>query len=369
MTSNISKLLSDFDKIILHENQSTHIDHVEDLVFLEGSNGAKKALECIVNTAKNPENISIKFDGYPALIFGNDANNRFSIMDKHMFNKSDGSGRSIYSPQDFVNYDTKRGVRRDSLYKSINNIWGGLQKSCYGDSGYYWGDLLFSDVLQPSNNTYMFKPNPNGITYKVKSNSNMGSLLANKVGGIAVHQYLNNNATSLNEAVEIQNGIGNLKNNSNILIIPTKLPVSTSISLDSKDVEHVSNEIEKCSGLIDQLMNSTSDKNIYTRYINNKIRSGNLQDLYNDFYDEKYNTKVNDYMRNNSLNVKALLTIWVLLYRLKMKVLNQLNKAYSNQDIVGYLDDGSISQEGFVSNKMKFVDRMGFSRQNFKNNS
>lgn len=361
-------ILSKIDNIVLTES-STHIDHVEDLVLLNGSNGAKRALNSIITTMNNPKDVSIKFDGYPALIFGNNANNKFIISDKHMFDKPDGSGRNIFSPQDFMKYDSNRGARRDSLYKSINNIWNGLKQSCNNNLGYYWGDLLFSSNLKPVGNEYVFKPNPNGLTYKVKCDSETGRLLENKVGGIAVHRFINSNARSLKEAVQVNDGIGNLKNNSNVAILPSSLPLNIVIKIDPKDIEHVSNEISKCSSMIDDLVNSTSDKNILTKYINNKVRSGNLQNLYHDFYDEKYNPKITDYMKNNPVKVKALLAVWTLLYRLKMKVLQQLNSATANQDIKGYLDDGTQSQEGFVSQNLKYIDRMGYSRQNFKNNT
>jgi hypothetical protein len=366
---NLSTILSKIDNIVLTEEASAHINHVEDLVLLNGSNGAKRALNSMVNTMNNPKDISIKFDGYPALIFGNNANNKFIISDKHMFDKSDGSGRNIFSPKDFMNYDTNRGVKRDSLYGAVNNIWNGLKQSCGNNLGYYWGDLLFANTLKPVGNDYVFKPNPNGLTYKVKCDSNTGRLLENKVGGITVHQFINSNARSLKEAVQVNDGIGTLKNNSNVALLPSSLPMNIVIKLDPKDIDHVSNEISKCSDMIDELINSTPNKNILTKYINNKVRSGNLSNLYNDFYDEQYNPKITDYMKNNPVKVKALLTIWTLLYRLKMKVLQQLNNVTSSQDIRGYLDDGTQTQEGFVSQNLKYVDRMGYSRQNFGNNT
>jgi hypothetical protein len=52
------------------------------------------------------------------------------------------------------------------------------------------------------------------------------------------------------------------------------------------------------------------------------------------------------------------------MYNLKMSVVNQLNKAAEVSPVKGYLQDGTETHEGFVSNGLKFVDRMGFSRQN-----
>ena len=52
------------------------------------------------------------------------------------------------------------------------------------------------------------------------------------------------------------------------------------------------------------------------------------------------------------------------MYKLKMSVVNQLNKAAEVSPVKGYLQDGTETHEGFVANGLKFVDRMGFSRQN-----
>ena len=182
---NIREFL-DFTKFI--KEDKGHSDHPEDLVLLRGLEGSNSALAAIQSCIKNPKNITIKWDGYPALIFGRGTNGKFSIMDKHMFNKKDGTGRQVYSPQEFIAYDKARGVDRSGLYNLINEIWPGLDKETQGTKGYYWGDLLFSQPLQDQNGSYIFRANPNGITYKVDTKSNIGKLFNNKVAGIAVHQ-------------------------------------------------------------------------------------------------------------------------------------------------------------------------------------
>ena len=47
-----------------------------------------------------------------------------------------------------------------------------------------------------------------------------------------------------------------------------------------------------------------------------------------------------------------------------MKVVPQLDKAAEESPVKGYLQDGTQTQEGFVSQGLKFVNRMGFARQN-----
>jgi hypothetical protein len=47
-----------------------------------------------------------------------------------------------------------------------------------------------------------------------------------------------------------------------------------------------------------------------------------------------------------------------------MNVVKQLDQAAEHSPVKGYLQDGTQTQEGFVSQGLKLVDRMGFSRQN-----
>ena len=103
----IAKSLRQLEKINLIEG-SGHLEHPEDLVFLNDEDGARNAIKQIEATIAQPGTITIKWDGYPALIFGRNAEGRFSIMDKHMFNKKDGTGRQVFSSKEFKAYDDAR---------------------------------------------------------------------------------------------------------------------------------------------------------------------------------------------------------------------------------------------------------------------
>ena len=199
LTEHLAKLQKTLDSINLVE-AAGHMDHPEDLVFLDDEPGARHALQQIEATIQSPNNITIKWDGYPALIFGRNPEGRFSIMDKHMFNKKDGTGREVFSSEEFQEYDTNRGVNRGDLYRIINAVWPGLEKSDRGSSGYYWGDLLFSQPLDAKDGLFTFKANPGGITYTVDVDSEAGHLLSGKQAGIAVHQFIPANAMTTNEA-------------------------------------------------------------------------------------------------------------------------------------------------------------------------
>jgi hypothetical protein len=353
-----------------------HLDHPEDLVFLDGSSGATQAVNAIVATAQNPQKVTIKWDGYPALIFGRGTNGKFTIMDKHMFNKKDGTGRVIYSPEQFIQYDKARGVDRTQLHAIISNIWEGLAKSMTG-KGYYWGDLLFSQPLKEQNGLYRFRANPNGITYTVDADSDMGKFLAGKNAGIVVHQYIPVNAESTDESQPLDGTIGTLKNASDVAIVPAKMPITPKITLDKTLVQSAKNAITKYGAAVDKLMSTAPQaasafQQLFTTYINKKIVAGDLNDLVLDFLEyietrpmtDSMREKLSQHIKANEDGVVGAFTIWAEIYKLKMNIVEQLNKAAESSSVKGYLQSGTQTQEGFVSQGLKFVDRMGFSRQN-----
>lgn len=353
-----------------------HLDHPEDLIFLDGAQGASRAIQATVNTVKNPAAVTIKWDGYPALIFGRGPNGKFSIMDKHMFNKKDMSGRQIFSPEQFVKYDQDRGVDRSGLHQLISEIWPGLEKSDKS-KGYYWGDLLFSQPLQDQNGMYKFRANPNGISYTVETNSEVGQLFKGKQAGIVVHQFIPAGAASTDEATPLDGTIGGLKNNSNVAIVPAKMPNTPKLTIDNKLVKDAQAAVSKYGPAVDELLNTAPQaaatfRGLFTTYINKKIVAGNLNNLVDGFMEyfnskpmtDAMKAKLTQHLQNNKEGLVGAFTIWIALYNLKMSIVDQLNRAAEASPVKGYLQDGTQTQEGFVSNGLKFVDRMGFSRQN-----
>ena len=375
LSESLAVLKSKIDKLSITEDKG-HLDHPEDLIFLGGSQGANRAVQSTIATVKNPATVTIKWDGYPALIFGRNTAGKFSIMDKHMFNKKDLTGRQVFSPEQFVQYDQARGVDRQGLHQIIAEIWPGLEKSDRS-KGYYWGDLLFAQPLQDQNGMYKFKANPNGITYTVETNSEVGQLFKGKQAAIVVHQFIPATAATTDEATPLDGGIGGLKNNSNVAIVPAKMPNTPKLAINTKLVNKASSDIKKYGAAVDQLMNTAPQaanafKGLFTVYINKKIVAGDLNNLVDGFMEffnsrpmtDAMRTKLAQHLEANKAGLVGAFTIWASLYQLKMSVVDQLNKAAEASPVKGYLQDGTQTQEGFVANGLKFVDRMGFSRQN-----
>jgi hypothetical protein len=354
-----------------------HLDHPEDAIFIGGSSYASTAVQACVLATQNPQLVTIKWDGYPALIFGRGSNGKFAIMDKHMFNKAGGVGRTAYTPEMFRKYDLDRGVDRSDLHRILAQIWPGLSKEDKG-SGYYWGDLLFSQPLQDQNGLYKFRANPNGIMYTVDTNSDIGKLLTGKSAGIAVHQYIPVNSASTDDAKSLNGSIGQLKNSSNVAIVPSAMPNPPKLKADAKMVKNCNTAIQQYGAAVDTMLvppagtKSVLNSNLFTVYINRKVVSGNMNNLLQDFYtffetrpmSEQIRAKIIEHLKQNETGVEGAFKIFIEIYNLKMSIVAQLDKASKNSPVKGYLQDGTETHEGFVAYGFKFVDRMGFSRQN-----
>ena len=68
------------------EAVEARIQHAEDIIFWEGSKGAKRAVEALHRLEQGGHNdVTIKWDGSPAIIFGRDDNGNFILTDKGGF--------------------------------------------------------------------------------------------------------------------------------------------------------------------------------------------------------------------------------------------------------------------------------------------
>lgn len=359
-----------------------HLTHPEDLAAFYGTEGANFALNAILNTVKNPTKITIKYDGYPAIVWGYDNNGRFIVVDKHMFDKKDGSGRQIFSANDFVNYDRARGIDRSGLHNAIANAWQGLQSSTPKTPGFYWGDMLFGTQLQPQKigdrNMFVFKANPRGLTYNIDADSDLGKVLQGKSVGIAVHQFIPATSSTAEDAVSLDGTLGNLKPSGDVAIIPAKLPITPQLKLTAKQINFVKTTINANAAAVNQffatmpISQNTWIGSLIGPFINQEmIKNNNLNDLTKRSYkfvidkapSNRMKATLEPWLQEQQKGLAGMWTMWAAIYNLKNSLIPQLEQAAQASPVKGYLDTGVESQEGYVSSGVKFVDRTGFSAQ------
>ena len=70
-------------------NENARIQHLEDLILGQdgqaGSAGAKKAIATLHQIEQQPNSVTIKWDGSPAVIFGRNEKGEFVLTDKSGF--------------------------------------------------------------------------------------------------------------------------------------------------------------------------------------------------------------------------------------------------------------------------------------------
>ena len=214
--------------------------------------------------------------------------------------------------------------------------------------------------------------------------------MTNKVAGIAVHQYIKPDAGSTDEATSLNGTIGQLKNSSNVAIIPSKMPIQSKLKYSEAQKNKAEQLVNQYGQAVDQLLvapagcKSFLNSNLFTSFINQKVRQGNFNNLLKDFMafasskqitdnvrakifgytDPNTKKKVPGHFEINKQGLIGAFMIWSSIYNLKMPVVKQLDKLSKSSPVKGYLEDGTQTQEGYVAHGFKFVDRMGFSRQN-----
>ena len=67
-------------------NEATRIDHAEDLIYWEGSKGAIRSIKSFIELEKGGyKNVTLKWDGSPAVVFGRNDEGKFVLTDKSGF--------------------------------------------------------------------------------------------------------------------------------------------------------------------------------------------------------------------------------------------------------------------------------------------
>ena len=170
-------------KEYLKEEKNTHMEHVEDLVFNEGVNGTRNAInflrslrDMLAGNTKSPITSTVKWDGAPAIFAGIDpSDGKFFIAKKGIFNKSP----KIYKTPAEIDADTSGDLAAKFKLALKEFSKFGIK------SGVYQGDLMFTDdkaTLEINGEKYITF-HPNTIVYAVPYDSMLGKKIrAAKIG-------------------------------------------------------------------------------------------------------------------------------------------------------------------------------------------
>jgi len=162
------------------------IEHLEDLVFRQGTQGIKNALEIVRHATENPRTTTAKWDGMPAIIWGRKpATGEFVLTDGSGFEAKGYDGLAT-SPQMMAQIQNTRKGDRTGIINLYTKLFPVLEASLPANfRGYVKGDLLYMSTPPEIAGNYVFRPNT--VEYKIPARSNLGQRIGNSNIGIAVH--------------------------------------------------------------------------------------------------------------------------------------------------------------------------------------
>jgi hypothetical protein len=395
-------------KGFITKDKNTHLEHLEDDIINRGSKGGENAVNflksirnMLAGSAGSNVNMTVKWDGAPAIICGIDPENgKFFVGTKAVFNKT---------PK--VNYTSSDISKNHSgeLANKLNIALKELKK--LGIKGVLQGDFLFSSSDLKSANIdgeSMITFTPNTITYAVPKNSTIGKRIARAKMGIVFHTSYSGTTLSSMTA-----GFGTVKSKSGIssvfLADAAYKDVSGSAKFTKSELSSFDALIRKAQGslskagpILDEMSKSSSDsfsigyrlKTFFNYYIRNtkgsmaKVKT--LQEMFRNYFEafvqqeidakktesgkDKYREILKNGLKFIDKNQTALymaIASHVSLQTAKNFLVSKLSQIQSIGHFLRTPNGYRVTApEGFVAvdkgaGAVKLVDRLEFSRANF----
>ena len=334
--------------------------HLEDLVFVDGSEGAIKAAEILTRLGQNPKDVSIKWDGRIAIYWGRDSDGVFSLVGKNGWGKNKStSGEDL---QNFITSSGKGEDWREKLGADMGAVFKIMEANTPADMrGFVFGDLLYhpGEPYTVSDSGIVFTPNQ--VTYTVDPRSSLGKrMLASQVG-IAAHLYHENFGDTA--GVPVQN-IESLNSKTAVVLGPTYVAHQPKVDVGAVNqiVQIAKSNAAGIDALLDPRPGLSDMKQIIYTYVNQMSKAGKLKDLSTGFDEWLKSSKVSPQKQAKIMSlpeIKYLSVVFDLVLKIqeiKNSVIAQLDAA--STDVKASIN-GAEGGEGYVAatDKIKLVPR------------
>ena len=360
------------------------IQHAEDIIFWEGSKGAVRAIESLKSLEQGKHtDVTIKWDGSPAIIFGRDENGEFILTDKSGFTAKGYDGKSKSADdleQMFLN--RSGGKNRDNpgyvaFAANMKDIFDEYERATPKDyRGFFKGDLLYYNTPEIEDGRYHFTPNI--VTYDVTVDSPIGKQIGASKTGIVIHREVDANG------VEGPLKNGNIFQGNEVLVLPPVVAQSAP-EIDDTDIKNLQAMVSKNANQIDDILArrpGLSDlPQIFYTYLNSKVDTG-IKDLAQGFgpwlsqskVSKPKQQKIIEIINNNVEGFNAMWNIVFGIMTVKDNIINQLES--QDADIKASIgskgpaapDTHGEGGEGYVlahpEGDIKLVPRAYFTRAN-----
>ena len=389
------------------EAKNTHMEHIEDLIFNKGVDGARQAINFIRDIrdslsghSTKKQNITVKWDGAPAIFVGVDPEDgKYFVAKKGLFAKTPKMYKRKADMKDLSGDLKKKFEIAFTQFKKL-----GIKK------GVYQGDLMFtkSDLKSESLGDTKEKHitfQPNTIVYAVPAKTPLASkILKAKIGVVWHTTYTGKTIKGM--SASFGKGIANkFKQSTSIWMDDaTYTDVTGQATFTTKETADLTDILSDAGTVFQKLdadvlnsINQNNDLLIKIKTFNNTfVRAGEpfpnpkdhvkklynwIQDKYQKEIDDRKTEKAKDKQREilKSVNeifthpteLKNIFTLMNHLVNAKAIVINKLNQASSLGTFLRTRNGfKATNQEGFVAidninGSIKLVDRMEFSKANF----
>ena len=364
-------------------NEAARIDHAEDLVYLQGSQGAMRALASLRDMAQGGKgNVTLKWDGSPAIIFGRNENGEFVLTDKGGFVAKgyDGKATSGEALQNMLmarpgakNPDKVKKDRYIQFAKNMGQAYSVFEKAVPESyRGYFKGDLLYYTTPQVIEKNFVFKPNI--VEYAVDVASDLGKKIAKSTAGVVVHRMVDpDGSESPLKDLDVFQG--------NSLLVVPPVTIEEPAQVPNEEISRLEQIINKDAKDIDSLldqnklrqMKMTDFPKIIYKYMNSKVDTG-LDNLGRDFtkwldtrkdISNVKKQKMMEYIKQNMNAWTSLFEVITGVMKAKDSIIADLD---SRPGMVKSKTDGNDGGEGYVlahpEGDIKLVNRAGFTAAN-----
>ena len=386
--------------------KNVHMTHIEDRVIYGGVKGAREAIlalrsmrDMLAGNAKTGTNVTVKWDGAPAVFAGIDpSDGQFFVAKKGIFNKDP----KVYKSVADVRADTS-GDLADKLsvaYEELKDL---------GIKGVIQGDIMFTNDLSTETidgESYItFQPNT--IVYAVPKNSELGKTISKAKLGVVFHTtYTGKDFESMKASFGVD--LSKLKKKKSVWYQDADIKdLSGTATFTAKDTKEVTDALSTAGKIFSKISGTTlkeleSNLELATKiesFNNTLVRRGekitntkkHVDDLIK-YFDERFGKELEKrksekgkaaitkkqkemmsfFSPKNKKNLDLMFQLMNAIVNAKLIIINRLDRLKKIDTFVrtknGFKVTGS---EGFVAvdktkgGAVKLVDRLEFSMNNF----
>ena len=388
--------------------KNTHMTHIEDLILDGGVKGARQAIlalrslrDMLSGNSKSPVDITVKWDGAPAVFAGEDPQTgEFFVAKKGIFN----ANPKIYKSHEDIKADTSGDLTRKLIlaFDSLKDL--GIKGVIQGDFMFEKSDLKKEKINGVSHIVF----HPNTIAYAVPTDSALAKEITKANIGIVWHTTYKGGTFETMQAEFGREIVPKLKKTSKVWMQDATLPdLSGTATFTAKETEEVTKKLSDAGKLFKQISSSTlkeieSNKELNTIinvYNNRKVRDGQrITDTKKHatglimFVNDRWQKEIDKVSRpsskaakagkrdeilkffdkNNLKNLQKVFELQNLVVDAKLIIINKLNGLNKIGTFVKTKSGFRVTNpEGFVAidrmegGAVKLVDRMEFSTNNF----